>query len=133
MTLVAAVMAIVLAAAGCETIPALGPTPADQGIIIYVHADFAGPSQAMNVDVADLGKVQGSCSSGAEGETPTWDDCVSSVKVMPGWTATLYRDTNYKGASRTVSADMPNLLLVSGPCDKNSFNDCASSIRVTRQ
>lgn len=119
--------------AGCGSIPALGPTPSDQGIVIYVHADFAGPAQALNVDVPDLAKVQGSCSSGAEGEVPTWADCISSVKVLPGWTATLYRDAKYKGASVIVTSDTPNLRDLSGPCDKNSFNDCVSSIRVARQ
>jgi Peptidase inhibitor family I36 len=124
---------VVFGCPGCGSIPALGPTPPDQGIVIYVHADFAGPAQALNVDVPDLGKVQGSCSSGAEGEVPTWADCISSVKVLPGWTATLYRDAKYKGASVTVTADTPNLRDLSGPCDRNSFNDCVSSIRVARQ
>ena len=120
--------------AGCgNSIQALGPTPPDQGIVIYMHADFAGPAQALNVDVPDLGNVEGSCSSGAEGEVPTWSDCISSVKVLPGWTATLYRDAKYKGASVTVTSDTPNLRDLSGPCDKNSFNDCVSSIRVARQ
>lgn len=124
---------IMLAAAACgSSIRPLGPTPAGEGIIIYMHADFAGPSQAINADVADLGRVEGSCSSGAEGETPTWADCVSSVKVMPGWTATLYRDANYKGDSVSVTSDTPNLRQLRGPC-KDTFNDCASSIRVSRQ
>jgi hypothetical protein len=119
--------------AGCGgSIPALGPTPTDQGIVIYMHADFAGPAQALNADVADLGRVQGSCSSGAEGEVPTWADCISSVKVLPGWTATLYRDAKFKGTSVTVTSDTPNLRSLSGPCD-HTFNDCVSSIRVARQ
>jgi len=68
----AGVVVALVAAAGCGgAIAPLGPTPADQGIVIYVHADFAGPQQAINVDVPDLGRVEGSCSSGAEGETPT--------------------------------------------------------------
>ena len=119
--------------AACGATPPLGPTPAGEGIVIYLHADFAGPSQALNVDVPDLGRVQGACSSGEEGETPSWSDCISSVKVMPGWTATLYRDKNYKGASVTVNADAPSLRDLRGPCDKDSFNDCVSSIRVARQ
>ena len=71
------------------------------------------------------------CTGGAEGETPTWDDCISSVKVMPGWSATLYRDTNYKGASVTITSDTPNLKALAG-CGKDGFNDCVSSIRVAR-
>jgi peptidase inhibitor family I36 len=118
---------------GCGGIPALGPTPADEGIVIYVHSAYAGPGQALNVDVTDLAKVQGSCSGGAEGEIPTWDDCISSVKVQRGWTATLYRDANYKGASVALTADTPNLRDLSGPCAKDGFNDCVSSIRVARQ
>ena len=125
---------VALVAAACTSnFTALGPTPAGEGIVIYLHADFAGPSQAMNVDVADLGKVQGSCSSGAEGESPTWEDCVSSVKVMPGWSATLYEKTNYKGGSVTLTGDAPNLTQLRGPCEKDTFNDCVSSIRVSRQ
>jgi hypothetical protein len=126
-------VALVLAAGCAGGISSLGPTPAGEGIVIYMHADFAGPSQALNVDVADLGRVQGSCSSGAEGETPTWAGCVSSVKVMPGWSATLYQKANYKGESVTLTSDAPNLRDLRGPCDKNSFNDCVSSIRVARQ
>ena len=131
--LVPACVVVSLVAAGCGGIPALGPTPADEGIVIYVHASFTGPSQALNVDVANLGKVQGSCSSGAEGEAPTWADCVSSGKVMAGWSATLYRDPNYRGPSVTVTSDTPNLRDLAGPCDKDSFNDCVSSIRVKRR
>ena len=123
---------VMLVAAACGSIPALGPTPAGEGVVIYLHADFAGPSQAINVDVPDLGRVQGSCSSGAEGETPTWANCVSSVKVMPGWSAILYRNANYKGDSVSVTADTPNLRELRGPC-KDTFNDCVSSIRVLRQ
>ena len=121
------------ALAACESVSSLAPTPAGEGIVIFLHADFAGPAQALNVDVPDLGRVEGACSSGGEGETPSWSDCVSSVKVNAGWTATLYRDKDYKGASVTVSADTPSLRDLRGPCDKDSFNDCVSSIRVRRQ
>jgi hypothetical protein len=123
----------VLVAACADDMSAIGPTPPGEGIVIFLHADFAGPSQALNVDVPDLSKVDGACSSGAEGETPSWSDCISSVKVMPGWTAMLYRDKNYKGASVAVNADTPSLRDLRGPCDKDSFNDCVSSIRVSRQ
>ena len=125
---------VALTAAACGgRISTLGPTPAGEGIVIYMHAGFAGPSQAINVDVADLGRVEGSCSSGAEGETPTWAHCVSSVRVMPGWTATLYEKANFRGESLALSGDTPSLRDLRGPCDKNSFNDCVSSIRVSRQ
>jgi hypothetical protein len=117
---------------GCsDPLEVLGPTPAGEGITIYLHADYAGPSQAINHDVGDLEKVEGPCTHGAEGEEPTWNDCMSSVRVEPGWSVTLYRDDDFKGRSVTLTADTPNLRELPGPCD-GSFNDCVSSIRVTR-
>ena len=128
-----AVVVVSLVLAGCESdLSVLGPTPPDQGIVIFVHADYTGSSQAVNVDVHDLTKTEGPCSSGAEGEAPTWRNCVSSVRVFPGWSATLYRDEDFKGRSITLDADAPNLRNLPGPCD-GSFNDCVRSIRVTRQ
>jgi len=124
-------VAFVLAA--CENLISLAPTPPGEGIVIFLNVDFGGPSQALNVDVPDLGKVEGACSKGGEGEMPTWSDCISSVRVNPGWAATLYRDKDYKGASVMVTADTPNLRDLRGPCNKDSFNDCVSSIRVARQ
>ena len=117
---------------GCsDPLEILGPTPAGEGITIYLHADYAGPSQAINHDVSDLERVEGPCTHGAEGEVPTWGDCMSSVRVEPGWSVTLYRDDDFKGRSVTLTADMPSLTLLPGPCD-GSFNDCVSSIRVTK-
>jgi hypothetical protein len=121
------------AISGCtEPLETLGPTPSGQGATIYIHADFTGVSQALNRDVADLGKVEGPCTHGAEGEKPTWSDCMSSVHVEAGWTVTLYRDDDFKGASVTLTADSPNLSALPGPCD-GSFNDCVSSIRIAKQ
>lgn len=118
---------------GCTTpLETLGPTPQEEGITFYLHAGFAGTAQAINRDVSDLAKVEGPCTRGEEGEKPTWSDCVSSVHVVSGWTATLYRDREYKGTSVTLTADSPNLRELPGPCD-GSFNDCVSSIRVSRQ
>jgi hypothetical protein len=120
--------------AGCEGSDpiTLGPTPPDQGIVMYIHADFTGSSQALNIDVRDLTRAQGPCSTGEEGEVPSWRKCMSSVRVFPGWSATLYRDEDFKGRSVTVTSDTPNLRNLPGPCD-GSFNDCVTSIRVTRQ
>jgi hypothetical protein len=126
------VLGLAFLIAGCtEPLETLGPTPADEGITIYMHAGFAGPSQAVNHDVNDLAKVEGPCTSRAEGESPTWGDCMSSLRVVSGWTVTLYRDREYKGSSVRLTADSSNLRELPGPCD-GSFNDCVSSIRVSR-
>ena len=123
---------LLLAACTDSGLVILGPTPPDEGIVIFLHADFVGSSQALNVDVRDLTKVQGPCSSGAEGEVPSWGKCVSSVRVQPGWSATFYREEDFKGRSVTLTADTPNLKNLPGPCD-GSFNDCVTSIRVGKQ
>ena len=87
----------------------------------------------MAVDVSNLADVEGPCVKGdAESAAARWDDCVSSVRVMPGWRATLYRDREFRGESFTITEDSADLTRVSGPCS-GSFNDCVSSIRVSRQ
>jgi hypothetical protein len=127
----AALLALTISCSS-EPLEILGPTPADEGVTFYLHAGFAGPAQAVNHDVADLSKVEGPCSGGAEGEVPTWGRCVSSVRVMPGWTATLYRDSDFRGRSMTLTADASNLKELPGPCD-GTFNDCVMSMRVARR
>jgi hypothetical protein len=126
------ILVSVLGACGSSDFIILGPTPPDEGIVIYIHRDYAGSSQAINVDVRDLDRVEGPCSEGAEGEVPSWHECVSSIRVLPGWMATIYEDEDFEGESLTITADVPNLRDVPGPCDE-SFNDCIRSIRVTRQ
>jgi hypothetical protein len=118
---------------GCtEPLAVPGPTPVGEGITLYIHVDFAGASQALNVDVANLDRIEGPCTDSGEGEEPTWGDCVSSIRVVPGWRVTLYRDSDFRGQSITLTADTPNLRTLPGPCD-GSFNDCVSSIRVSKQ
>src|SRR5262245_53594693 len=117
----------------CGSFERLGPTPLDEGVIVYIHADFIGSSQQVNADVADFGDVEGPCVvSSDDSATATWDNCISSIRVLPGWRATLYRDKDFKGASLEVDEDLPNLKEMAGPCS-GSFNDCASSIRVSRR
>ena len=124
---------IALLIPGCtKPLDTLGPTPAGEGATIYIHAGFAGSSQALNQDVGDLEKVEGPCTHGEEGEKPTWSDCMSSVRVESGWRVTLYRDRDFKGNSVSLTTDTPNLGALPGPCD-GSFNDCVSSIKVSRQ
>ena len=61
-----------------------------------------------------------------------WDDCISSIRVAPGWRATLYRNDDFNGDRLEVIGDIPNLQLAMGRCDKFGFNDCVTSIRVVR-
>jgi hypothetical protein len=59
-----------------------------------------------------------------------WNDCISSVRVAPGWRATIYKDTGYRDDSLDVTADVPTLQVVAGDCSKGGLNDGVSSVRV---
>ena len=113
-----------------------GPSELTTGITIYLNANFQGDSAHVTGDISNLASVRGgpsSCNRQNEGESneySSWDDCVSSLRIAPGWRATLYEHPDFKGASLDVTEDAPNLQLVQGPCRRNDWNDCTSSIRV---
>jgi hypothetical protein len=112
---------------GCEdetsVLPA-GPTTVTEGIYIYVDTDYSGASGHVTTDLTDLKKSQLGMG--------WWDDCISSVRVAPGWSATIYVETNFRGDSQEFTADVPNLGAIVGPC-KGNWNDCITSIRLRRQ
>jgi hypothetical protein len=91
-------------------------------------------------DVRDLRDYKGPCEWSVTTTTPggtpvytsgsNWNDCVSSIRVAPGWRATIYRDDDFHGDSLELTADAPNLQLVPGSCPHDGFNDCITSIRV---
>jgi hypothetical protein len=110
----------------------LAPTPLDQGIVVYLHAGFAGTSQAIGVDVRDLSDVEGPCAESDDVSDLTWNDCISSVRVLPGWGATFFGDRDFRGATLEVTEDVPDLAAIRGSCS-GSYNDCISSIRVFRR
>ncbi len=123
-----AVNALSLAVTSCSSPEPLGPTPLDQGIVIYLNSGYRGVSQQVGADVVDLEEIEGPCNP-SEGGTGTWNDCISSIRVLPGWGARIYGDKNYRGAVLDVTADVPDLSQVHGSCS-GSYNDCISSIRV---
>lgn len=128
----AATLALLLPACGSGLQP-LGPTAVDEGIVVYIHSGFRGSSQAIAADVANLGKVEGPCAKGdGESTTLSWDDCISSIRVMPGWGVTVYRDREFKGATIELTADSLDLSAITGSCS-GSYNDCISSLRVSRR
>jgi hypothetical protein len=135
----AAIAALALLIA-CETQKMLPTAPSDltTGIVIYEHADYLGASAHVTEDITDLKDFEGPCErteSDSSGSTTTihlWDDCVSSVRVAPGWQALLYRDDDFDGDLLRVTQDVPNLTLSRGDCDKGGFNDCVTSIRLIR-
>lgn len=126
----------------CEplSLPSLPTAPSVlmEGVAIYEHANYEGASSLLNTDVANLWAFKGPCrrDSPAPGTEDVyvfdWNDCVSSIRVAPGWRAVLYADSNFEGASFDVATDIPNLRQVGGGCGGGGVNDCISSIRVFR-
>jgi hypothetical protein len=123
-----------LALCGCASDLPTQPTVAfGDGVTLYPDSIFRGERVTLGGDVADFSKLRGPCNEG-ENSNPSssYDDCVSSIRIPDGWTAVVFRDRDFKGTSATYTADVPDLDLVSGPCDPG-FNDCISSIRVSRR
>jgi Peptidase inhibitor family I36 len=127
-------LALILGDACRDKLPA-APSELTEGIVIYQDANFLGKAAYVTSDIRNLKDVDGPCTqSDGDTDTHSWDDCVSSVRVAPGWRATLYEDPNFKGWAADVGEEnAANYQLVRGPCTRDTFNDCASSIRVFRR
>jgi len=126
------IIAFATLAQGCspEELP-MAPTPFSAGIILYEHANFLGNSAHLTGDLADLREFRGPCIKGDDASSRDWNDCVSSVRVAPGWRATLYRDPNYHDDALEITEDVANLQLVRAhDCNHGGLNDCVSSVRV---
>lgn len=125
----AAGLGLTVAACGGGPQP-LGPTPLDEGVVVFMNSGYRGTSQQVGTDVPDLGKAQGPCAADENG-AGSWNDCISSIRVLPGWSARLYGDKNFRGAVLEVTADVPDLSSLRGDCS-GSYDDCISSIRVIK-
>jgi hypothetical protein len=126
------VIAFAAVAYGCNpTELPMAPTSLTTGIILYEHANFLGNSAHLTADLQDLRDFRGPCIEGDDASSRNWNDCASSVRVAPGWRATLYRGTNYRDDALEITADVANLQLVrEHDCDEGGLNDCVSSVRV---
>ena len=123
---------------GCQNSLPTAPSGLATGVVVYEHANFLGASAHITADISDLRGFKGPCEHGSYdpyGGAPThdWSDCISSVRVAPGWSATLYRDDTYTDDSITVTSDVPNLTTVGHNCPERGLNDCVTSIRVWRR
>lgn len=134
---VALICAITLWAACGSDLPT-APSELTAGIVVYEHPNYRGHWAHFTNDVSDLKDVDGPCYTsvgydlydGSDIES-RWNDCISSVRIAPGWRATLFGDANYRGGQLQVTSDIPDLKLVRGSCG-SGLNDCISSIRVSR-
>ena len=121
---------------GCRDALPSAPSDLANGVIIYEHANFLGRSGHISSDVRDLKDVDGPCEheqtnwDGLSSSIWDWNDCLSSIRIAPGWRGTIYRDSNFHGQSLQITEDVPNLQLVPGSCDHDGMNDCVTSIKV---
>jgi hypothetical protein len=126
---------------GCKKSLPTAPSELTSGIIVYEHANFEGDSAVITQDISDLSDVKGPClhhdpplAAGSSGTTNyNWNDCISSVRVAPGWRATLYRDDGYRDDSVDIVEDVANLTTMNHDCPHGGLNDCVTSVRVRRQ
>ena len=122
-------------ALGCQESLPTAPSTLETGITVYEHADFLGKSAHITSDISDLRDFDGPCEHTSADQygvstSHDWNDCISSVRVAPGWRATIYKDTGYRDDSLEMTGDVPNLQAVLGDCPKGGLNDCVSSVRV---
>lgn len=119
--------------AACQLKLPAAPSELTEGVVIYQDADYLGASAHVTKDVSNLQDYAGPCQQDFEDySTKSWAFCISSIRVAPGWRATIYDRTNYRGQFLNVVEDTPNLVLVNGDCRKGGLNDCIVSIRVSR-
>jgi hypothetical protein len=123
--------------AGCmDSLPS-APSELTEGIIVYEDANYQGSWVEITDDVSDLADLSGPCQGIQilpEIELVSdWDDCISSVRVAPGWKAILYRGNSYRDDALEITSDMADLVKVPHDCPEGGLNDCVTSIDVIRQ
>jgi hypothetical protein len=121
----------------------LAPPPPrlTSGIVIFQDAYYGEPAAWVTTDVPFLRGYGSPCVQTVDtGDDPyfsvgskSWSHCISSVRVAAGWKAILYTGNEFKGSSVEVTADTPDLRQLPGGCGGGDFNDCVSSIRVSRR
>lgn len=135
------VVASALLTSNCQKSLPTGPSELAEGLIVYQDDNYGGKSAHVTADIRDLERFDGPCSKTETLTLPdgrmvtntrdSWDNCISSVRLAPGWRATLYGDNDFRGSHLEVTGDIPNLKDVQGSCEEG-LNDCVSSIHVFR-
>ena len=134
-TVAVALMAGCLACGG-DGPPGLpaGPSPLVEGVVLYEDANFAGASAHLTSSTTDLKDFEGPCKHEFDDDETVydWNDCVSSVRVAPGWQVMVFEHPDYEGDRYMATTDVGNLQLAPGGCSHDGLNDCVSSVRVTQ-
>lgn len=108
---------------GCNSVRSLPTAPSGQsGVMVYEQPNFQGMVWQL--------PIEGNCPDlGSEDCNSICDDCISSIRLAAGWTATFYAESEFRGRRVAATRDVPDLRDVEGPCHAQTFDDCVSSIR----
>lgn len=109
-------------------------SPPTGGVTLYEHPDYRGASYMLTRDEENLDSERGPCIATDDPTARSWDECVSSIAITDGWQAEVFEHPEYRGLSRTFTADVANLRAETedapDSCD-GGWNDCISSLRVS--
>lgn len=127
--------------AGCGSAVPTEPAAPVQGVTIFARTNYDGPSQTLLEDVVDLKRLRDDpqpdadeCAPKFLGGPEQWTDCISSIRVAAGWQATVYAHDSFRGDSLIVTSDIPDLRQIQSlGCQLSGWDDCISSMRVSRQ
>jgi hypothetical protein len=111
-------LAVAAVMEGCSGLPT-APSELTDGIAIYERANFLGKSALVKSSIGDLDSSDGPCkavdtiatilSYSGTVYSHSWDDCISSIRVTPGWRAIVYRDPDFHGSSVEIVSDVVDL------------------------
>ena len=128
---------VALLLSACEYLPT-APSSLTAGVAIFAGHNFTGASALITKSYSDLDEVDGGPCTAVDtavivlgalfGEIgsaskETWDDCISSVKVAPGWRVMIYEHPDFKGKSLELTADSDLALCPAG----GELGACAAS------
>jgi len=131
-------LTLVLCCCKKDSLPT-APSDVTSGLTVYEDANYLGESALITSSIADLTDFDGPCAHTETSGSPIpvttttydWNDCISSIRIAPGWRAVVYRGWEYDDDALEVTGNVPNLQLVRGDCSHDGMNDCISSIKLT--
>ncbi len=115
--------------AACDGLSPTQPSPTF-GVTVYEHPDYRGESYTFSSDFHNFDDLHGPCARVFDSTQGSWDECVSSVRIAEGWTATAFERDDYGGQTLAITSDIRDLDDIGGPCG-GDWDDCISSIWVT--
>ena len=90
----------------CAAHPTEPTAPFGLGVSLYPDSLYRGKGVTIDGDVSNLTDLRGPCGDSDHGDTH-YDNCISSLRIPAGWSATVFRDSKFSGASATYTRMCP--------------------------